>query len=145
MTNPTQQPLDRHTHTVQGTQATSKSMTPVLPLDLLPGGFSTCHHNAEEIYKRGRKKSPQVPGGWKIRALTRVTVRLTEARAASPARAPRPAGRASGPSVKQRHHLLSRPGKLRLTGYGNLRDFTELSWGLQSSLSASLSPSFLMP
>lgn len=116
-----------------------------LPLGSLPGGFSTRHDNAEEIYRRGRKKTQQVPGGGKSRALTRVTVLLMEARVASPARAPRPTGRASGPSVKQRHHLLSRPGKLRLTGYGNLRDLTELSWGLQSRLSASLSPSFLMP
>lgn len=98
---------------------------------------SQCRGN---LQKR-KEENPAGPGWWEELGAEPVT----EARVASRARAPRPAGRASGPSVKQRHHLLSQPGKLRLTGYGNLHDFTELSWGLQSSLFASLSPSFLMP
>ena len=139
MTNPTQQRLHRHTHTHSpgdpGCLQVRDPCVVALPLGLLPGGFSAHHHNAEEIYKRGRKKTHRAPGAGKSRALTLLTVRLTEA---SPARAPRPTGRALGPSVKQRPHLLSRLGKLRLTGYENLRDLTELSWGLPSSLSASL-------
>lgn len=85
MINHTQQPLrtlpppPRNTQ-FQGTRAISTGLSPgwvqthkpcavALPPCLL-GGYSTRHHNAEEIYKRGRKKIQWVPGGGKHLELT---------------------------------------------------------------------------
>lgn len=128
---PTDSTASAQTHTVQGTRATPKSMTPVWLPCLWAHYQADFPHvmTMQRNYRRGRKKTQQVPGGEEP-ALTQVTgCFLTEARVASPRRAPRTHWEYLRPSVKQRHHLLSRPGKLRLTGYGNLRDLTGAELG----------------